>query len=376
VTAAPASERTARAVLASVVDAGDPAVAELVDTLGAVETWQRLLAGERGRPLAERVRSCDHEHLSRMARHLGMRFIVPGDSEWPARLDDLRHCGPVQRRGGLPIGLWVRGRHDLAQVSQRSVAIVGSRAATAYGASVAADLAADLAAGGIAVVSGGAYGIDAAAHRGALAAGGCTIAVLACGADVAYPRGNEGLLDEIARTGLVVSELPPGENPTRVRFLARNRLIAAMSSGVVVVEAALRSGARNTASWSSECGRPVMAVPGPVYSAQSAAPHLMIRHGQATLVGSASEVRELIAPMGEALVSHRQGETRETDLLSELGLAVFEALATRSWRSVGEVAARAHVSVPECLAELTALEQSGLAEGCELGWRMGRPARR
>ena len=178
---------------------------------------------------------------------------------------------------------------------QRSVAIVGSRAATAYGNGITTDLSVDLAERGVTVVSGGAFGIDAAAHRGALAAGGPTVGVLACGVDVAYPAANEQLFEQLARDHLLVSELPPGAHPTRVRFLARNRLIAAMSSATVVVEAALRSGARNTAGWALECGRPLMAVPGSVYSRASSAPHLMIRSGQAVLVTNAAEVMELVS---------------------------------------------------------------------------------
>ena len=155
---------------------------------------------------------------------------------------------------------------------ERSVAIVGSRAATAYGSGIATDLAADLVEQGVTVLSGGAFGIDVAAHRGALAGGGPTVCVLASGVDVAYPPGHASIFASLARDQLLVSELPPSAHPTRVRFLARNRLIAAMSRGTVVVEAALRSGARNTAGWALGCGRPLMAVPGPVYSRASTTP--------------------------------------------------------------------------------------------------------
>ena len=222
--------------------------------------------------------------MQRAAANAGVRFVIPGDQEWPSGLDDLRHAAPIQRRSGEPFGLWLRGPGHLAQWMERSVAIVGSRAATAYGTGVATDLAADLVDRKVTVVSGGAFGIDTAAHRGALASGGPTVCVVANGVDVAYPPANAALFDALARDQLLVSELPPGAHPTRVRFLARNRLIAAMSQGTIVVEAALRSGARNTASWATECGRPLMAVPGSVYSRASTAPHLMIRNAQAVLV--------------------------------------------------------------------------------------------
>ena len=213
----------------------------------------------------------------------GARFVMPGDDEWPDGLSALRYCDAVNRRGGVPFGLWLRGPGHLAEQLQRSVAIVGSRACTEYGGVLAAELAADLGEAGVTVVSGGAYGIDAAAHRGALAVGRPTIAVLANGVDDRLSAGQRGGASNASpREDLLVSELPPGTHPSRMRFLARNRLIAAMSRGTVVVEAALRSGARNTASWALECQRPLMAVPGPVSSAAvgGAAPDDPQRPGQ------------------------------------------------------------------------------------------------
>ena len=251
---------------------------------------------------------------------------------------------------------------------ERSVAIVGSRAATAYGNGVAADLAADLVEQGVTVVSGGAFGIDVAAHRGALAAGGPTVCVLANGVDVAYPPGHASIFETLAKDQLLVSELPPAAHPTRVRFLARNRLIAAMSKGTVVVEAALRSGARNTAGWALACGRPLMAVPGSVYSRASTAPHLMIRNGQAVLVTSPAEVLELISEMGQATLPLAYGQARATDALTESQLAVFEAIPARRRATVGDIALAAGVSVPTCFGALTALESAGLVEGDERGW--------
>ncbi len=358
--------------LSAVVDAGDPALAALVADVGPIEAWELVRRNALGEPVGRRAAEIDHRQIAVLARHYRIRFVVPGDEEWPAGLDDLRFLAPIQRRAGVPVGLWLRGPGHLGQLCERAVSMVGSRAATAYGTQTATELAMDLAGRGTTVVSGGAYGIDTAAHRGALAGEGATVAVLANGVDVPYPKGNAPLLTGIARDHVIVSELPPGETPSRVRFLARNRIIAAMARGTVVVEAAERSGARNTASWTVDCGRPLMAVPGPVYSAMSSGPHQLVRSGQASLVTSAADVLELIAGIGECLTVQPRGSARATDDLDERQLAVFEALPSRSRAAVGDVALRAGLSVPVTLAELAGLERLGLAEGDEQGWRTSR----
>ena len=362
-------DRAVRLALSCVVDSGEPAVCDLVDTAGAEAAWGKLTAGGFGEPLARRAAAFDLDAARARAAERSVRFVIPGDEEWPEAMGDLRHCEPVQRRGGFPVGLWLRGPGHLAALADSSVAIVGARAASSYGTGIGTDLAADLAERQVSVVSGGAYGIDAAAHRGALAAKGATVGVLANGVDVAYPKGNARLFDWLARDHLLVSELPPGATPTRVRFLARNRLIAALTSGTVVVEAALRSGARNTATWATACHRPVMAVPGPVHSALSAGPHLMIRSGQATLVTGAADVLELVSEMGVHTLPPARGGLRRTDALDATRLAVFEAVPARRWCSAGEIALIAGVSIPTCLAELAALEVAGFVEGDERGWR-------
>ena len=178
------------------------------------------------------------------------------------------------------------------------MAVVGSRSATTYGAGVAAELAAHVAGEGVTVVSGAAFGIDQAAHRGALAARGPTVAVLACGVDRAYPAAHRDLLTYIAETGLVVSEAPPGCAPTKLRFLSRNRIIAAVSLGTVVVEAAVRSGALNTANWATSVNRILMGVPGPVTSAPSEGVHELLRSKDAALVTRGADVLELVSPSG------------------------------------------------------------------------------
>jgi DNA processing protein len=362
------SDRRARMLLSCAMDCGDPAVAELVQNISAEGAWAKIIEGVLGEPAAQRAARVSVDAVERQAKAAAMRYVVPGDEEWPAGLADLRHAESIQRRGGEPLGLWLRGTGHLAHLMERSVAIVGSRAATAYGNGIAADLAADLVERGVTVLSGGAFGIDVAAHRGAFAAGGPTVCVLANGVDVAYPPSHAALFEMLGKEQLLVAELPPGAHPTRVRFLARNRLIAAMSRGTVVVEAALRSGARNTAGWALGCGRPLMAVPGSVYSRASTATHLMIRNGQAVLVTSAADVMELISDMGQAMLPLAHGHTRSTDALTETQLAVFEAIPARRRASVGDIALAAGVTVPSCLGALTVLESAGLVEGDERGW--------
>lgn len=364
-----APERAERLALSCVVEGGDPAVAEVVAVAGAAEAWDQVVDGRFGEGLAQRAARLDVDRVLDRAARCRARFVVPGDDEWPQRLADLRFCDEVQRRGGVPVGLWLRGPGHLAQLAERSVAIVGSRAATAYGSTIATDLGAELAGAGLTVVSGGAYGIDTCAHQGALAVDGPTLAVVANGVDIAYPRGNARLFDLVARRGLIVSELAPGTDPSRVRFLARNRLIAALSQGTVVVEAALRSGARNTASWAIGCSRVLMAVPGSVESATSVAPHLMIRSGQAVLVADAAEVLELVSESGQQTLPLAHGPSRATDALDPVQLAVYEAVPARRRVGAGEIALAAGVAVPVALAQLTALELAGLVEAADDGWR-------
>jgi DNA processing protein len=265
----------------------------------------------------------------------GARYLVPGDSEWPTQLMALGAASPW--------GLFVVGG-ELRTAAARSVAIVGARAATQYGLHVASEIATDLAARGWAVVSGGAYGIDAAAHRGALAGGGVTIAALAFGVDVAYPRGNADLFTGLrAGGGVLVSEFPPGVTPTKPRFLLRNRIIAALTRGTVVVEAAHRSGALNTAAVTRRLRRPVMVVPGPITSATSAGCHRLARADEpARIVTDASEVIEEVGLIGE-LADHVSPLRRVRDSLDPTSLRVLEAMPTEAVVGVAELAVSAGV---------------------------------
>ncbi|MDM7856079.1 DNA-processing protein DprA [Cellulomonas alba] len=294
---------------------------------------------------------------------LGGGVLVPGDRAWPAGIDDL---GPE-----APACLWVRGRLDLGAVPHGAAAVVGARAATTYGERVAFDLAAGLATRGVAVVSGGAYGIDAAAHRGTLTMAGHAVVVLAGGVDRAYPTAHARLFEAVLDGGgAVVSELPPGGLPTRSRFLQRNRLIAAMAGATVVVEAAWRSGALSTAHHAARLLRPVGAVPGPVTSMASAGCHRLLRDGVAVCVTDAGEVLELVRPAGGAPEPERPQDVRLHDGLDHVARAVHEALPRRTGHDVTRIAVTAGVTADEALGALGLLELRGLAARTGDGWRV------
>jgi DNA processing protein len=358
-------------VLLRLADPGDRHLHDLVALHGPQGAVDRLRSAhppdgsERWLP---RLAGADAERDLERADAVGARLVVPGDEEWPE--DQLR---PLEVP---PLGLWVRGAPHLRAVTRRSVAVVGSRAATAYGEHVAADLAADLASSGWTVVSGGAYGIDGAAHRAALAVGGLTVAVLANGVDGAYPRGHTALLSRVAAEGLVVSELSPGEQPTRSRFIERNRVIAALAVGTVAVEMALRSGASATVDRAHELGRVYMAVPGPVTSPTSAGCHHWIAVKGAELVTCAADVLTLVAPLGEAVGAASREPPRPTDLLEPDALRLWEALPVRGTRLVADLAAAAGVPAREVGAGLAALVEAGLAgsDGA-CAWRVNPPTR-
>jgi DNA processing protein len=300
------ADRLARVKLSCTIEPGDLRVAGLVSELGAGRVVGYLEAAADvdahwAFPIGQQLAHIDPARVLEQAADRGIRFLVPGESEWPDQLGALRDAGALHERGGEPIGLWVRGEGDLRQAAAAAVAVVGSRAATSYGLELASGLGRDLASMGQTIISGAAYGIDQAAHRGALVGGGPTIAVLPCGADRAYPAAHAQLLDTIAQRGLVVSEGPPGTAPTRLRFLARNRIVAGLAEGTVLVEGAVRSGALNTAHWTTNLHRPVMGVPGPVSSAASVGVHQLIRLGEATMVTNAREVlTDLTTPVAEA----------------------------------------------------------------------------
>jgi len=394
-------ESYARAALTYLAEPGDGRLGALLRVLGAARTLEAIKAGrdpgaECGAADAMRaalpraisqwqVRLAGVPSADEMADfcRAGIRLTFPGDPEWPGQLDDLGDARPY--------ALWLRGTADLRFSCLRSVAIVGSRAATAYGCYVASEFAASMAARGWAVISGGAYGVDAAAHRGALGAEGATVAVLACGVDVPYPAGHKDLLDAIAGQGVVVSEWPPGRNATRLRFLIRNRVIAALATGTLVVEAGRRSGALNSARHARDLHRRLMAVPGPITSDLSAGCHHIIREWQGTLVTSAAEVVEYLSPVGATLRqpsgggsgapgrsasgramsagARRAAAVLDRDQLDLDAAAVLDALPRRGGMGPASISDRAGLDLGTVMRSLGALAAGGFAERCEQGWR-------
>lgn len=363
-----ADDRWARLAWAHLAEPGNENVHRWIGTFGAAGALDRLVAGRlpTGGGFEVRLERLDLDQAIHNLDVSGTRIVVPGDDEWPGGLDDL--LVP-------PYALFVRGRLDVSEVLPGSVAVVGSRAATSYGTSVASSLGSGLAARQVTVVSGAAFGVDAAAHRGALATDGITVAVLACGLDRPYPRAHANLLESIADVGLVLSEIPLGGAPFRSRFLARNRIIAAVSVGTVVVEASLRSGALNTARWAREHHRYVAAVPGPVTAMTSAGCHLEIRERGACLVTDADDVMDLMGRLGIDLAQPRRApDSADTDL-SGSQRAVWSAVPVRTPASVEEIARGSGESPRSVLGALGHLELVGLVMRDNAGWRKA-PARR
>lgn len=365
----------ARAYLMRVAEPPALAVLAFVDELGPLAAADRVRRGDV--PPAVDLETQARRHLDVAADDLmaaekaGARLLVPENPDWPAwQLLCLASAMDRGIRGaGPPLGLWVRGVPAVADLFDRAVSVIGARAASGYGEHVAAEVGYGLAGAGMTVVSGAAYGIDGAAHRGALNAGGPTVAVLGCGIDIAYPAGHSSLLDGIAECGLVISEYPPGVHPARHRFLVRNRLIAALSTATVVVEAGARSGARNTATTAAALGKVVLAVPGPVTSASSVGCHDLVRTGAAMLAGSVPEILEAVAPVGEHLTTAADLPRRSTDGLTNEALCVHDALLREEGRSVAAVAVESGVPPERTRALLPELELTGHATRHDDGWR-------
>jgi DNA processing protein len=367
------AERLARVTLTKLGEPGDAPLGRLVASVGAIAAVEVVRSGrlppEAGITSEKlggwqlRLPGADPEALLFVCGQFGGRFVCPGDSEWPTTLDDL---GPR-----APHGIWVRGDADLRHSCLRSVALVGARAATPYGLRVASDLGADLADRAWTVVSGGALGIDAASHRGALAAEGLTVAVLANGVDTVYPPRNTALLAEIASRGLVVSELPPGEGPTQLRFISRNRLIAALTRGTVVVEADLRSGAHITANDARKLDRKVMAVPGPVTSVMSRGCHKLLRADHpARLVTSAPEIIEEVGMMGEGLEPEPKCPSLPRDSLDLESRQVLDAVPARAGALPAQIAIAAGVDLNTARSRMALLAALGFIHKTPAGWTL------
>lgn len=374
------AEAVARAAWSVVAEPGDAVVGTLIRELGAADALTFAL---RSRPDTAVASSADATAVAarralsegrkrwrpradpravrdalRNAHDVGAVLLIPGDENWPVALGDLG--------ASAPSALWVRGRPELL-IAEPRVSLVGARASSGYGEHVAAEIAGDLAATGAVVISGGAYGIDGAAHRAALGVQGATVAFLAGGVDRAYPAGHQQLIRQIAQEGAVVSEAPCGAAPTKWRFLARNRLIAALGHATVVIEAGWRSGSLNTAGHAAALGRPLGAVPGPVTSPSSAGCHRLLREYDALCVTSAAEVRELWGASAAAA-------SLQQDPVDPERVRLLDALSTRSRVSVEELARRAGLAPDRIRALLGLLQLEGEARRDEDGWRrVSRP---
>jgi len=362
-------DRFARAAWSRVAEPGDPVANRLIAEHGPAGALVVAASGvgqgvERFSP---RLEVLDVERDLEVGSKFAARIVCPGDPEWPRGLDDLK---------APPYCLWVRGPVDVAVASQRSAAVVGARSATAYGEMVSTEMAAGLGERRFTIISGAAFGIDAAAHRGALATGATTIAVLAGGVERPYPSSHAALIARIVEVGAVISEVAPGSAPTKTRFLQRNRLIATMARGTVVVEAGLRSGSLNTARTAAEHGRVVVAVPGPVTSMMSAGCHDAIRSGMAQLVTDAAEAAEAIGDYGSDLAPTRRGPTMVGDELDEPAARLLSALPVRKGVPVTRLAVSSGLSVPQVRSLLGRLELLALAERHGEGWRQGAAARK
>jgi DNA processing protein len=367
--------RDAYIELAHCVEPGDPAVGRLLGELGPRELLERIRAGatglRHGEGLAARLSGCTAADACDRAARCDARIVTRADREWPSQLDALGEQAPL--------ALWVSGAADLRLLALRSVSVVGARACTAYGEEVARTWAADLASDAWTVLSGAAFGIDAAAHRGALAAGGSTVAVLAGGIDVPYPRAHAPLLARIVEEGAVVSESAPGEAVRRQRFLSRNRLIAALGRATLVVEAAERSGTSATARAANAMNRPVLAVPGPVTSAASAGCHRMIREGVAILVSDLPDLLDMLDLTHGTRPTDRGGPVRDgrperggRDLLSARERTVLDALPARGTLGLDALVRAAGLPLADVLASVGMLTASGWAREDAGGWRLAR----
>lgn len=376
------SARQACLSLSVLCDPGDPRLVVMLADAEPSEVLKAVMKGQRvgGTPIpaawAERAQRLDQLVAGTMlkSKAAGLRWLSRKDSGWPSSLEDLDHVEPLNGATGAPLGLWLRGNGNLASLTESSVAVVGARDATTYGAEIAADLGADLTDAGVTVVSGAAYGIDGCAHRGALSMGKPTIAVLAGGADVDYPRSHSALLSRIAEEGLVVSEQSPGQVPLKARFLSRNRIIAGLTQGTVVVEAARRSGSLNTLNWADQLGRVTMAIPGPVTSQASVGTHEAMRTGKAMLVTSGADVIEAIGGLGA--VDSTPARARETayDGMTTVERQALDAVPWGTPRATADIAGELRLSTPEAQKQLLRLETMGYVARMPSGWILLRRA--
>lgn len=363
-------ERIARMLLSQWCEAGDQALGARVRVQGAHAVVEEVLSGRSPLPASSGIGArvpagtTYDEAVGRWiepawttAERIGARYVVPEDSEWPSQLDDLRDAAPM--------GLWLAGAGHLRLLALRSISVVGARSATAYGEGIARELGAHLAESDWLTVSGGAFGIDAASHRGALAVDGATACVLAGGVDVPYPRSHADLLARIRDSGVLISEAPLGGAAMRHRFLTRNRIIAALSRGTVLVEAALRSGGRSTVREAGALNRVVMAFPGPVTSPMSAGCHAVLRDETAQLVTSP---REVLALVEGRLTSDAPGNSDGGEALGWRERRVLDAVPARRPAPLVNIARLAGLGLAEAMTALGTLDALGLVQRAGEGW--------
>ena len=373
----------ARSVWSLITEPGDTFAAALIDTLGAAQAlaaelnqinhnkyikllnsngisgaasdrfrnFESLLTDARQR-WQPRLKLNSVENMLNLARVSKAKLVVPGNEYWPEQLNDLEL--------GKPHCLWLRGNLKSLGATNFSLAVVGSRLASSYGDWVTSEIVSECASNSIAVVSGGAYGIDATAHRSALALGVQTIAIMAGGVDRLYPSGNSDLLRRVMQSGAVIAEQAPGSNPTRWRFLQRNRLIAALASATVVVEAGRRSGAINTAMHADTLARPLAVIPGPISSPTSAGCHALIKNDSARIAGSVADVIDLVT-----------GNSQPALFEEDLGALEKRALDAMNNRDSEEqnIAMRAGLTNRELNSALGRLQLLGLVVQGQRGWR-------
>jgi DNA processing protein len=368
--------RWARVWLSRAVEPGSVVMHRFLAQVGPVAAVAAMRGGrapaEVATLAAARVGQDRVEADLALAAAHGIRLVLPEDDEWPDEALAPMEMAAAFGKADLapPQVLWVRGAARLDEVTGRAVGMVGAREATSYGTWAGGDLAQGLAGRGWTVVSGGALGIDTACHRGALAAGGATVVVTAGGLCKPYPASNETLFDRIADSGLLVSEWPPDAPPQRHRFLIRNRLIAGLSAGTVVVEAGARSGARVTARCAYEYGQPVMAVPGPIGSALSVGTHDLIRDQRAVLVASVEHVLEMVGAIGADLAPVPRAEPTRRDRLSPTAQRVLDGLPPFDTVSADQIALAAGVPLIDVLRNVSVLELHGFIEPAPSGWRL------
>jgi DNA processing protein len=328
-------------------------VSDLALAAFAAETGAHVVEEPRERQFKRFERSFDSGRYLTSLAERGLRFVGRSDSDYPPLLRELHDPPP---------GLFLRGAGGAELLRRPAVAIVGARACSSYGAQVTRLLGRELAAAGLVVLSGLARGLDGEAHRGALEAGGLTVAVLGCGVDRDYPAAHAQLARRICERGLVASEYAPGVEPAPWRFPARNRIVAGLAAATVIVEARERSGALITADFALEAGREVFAVPGEITSSLSAGTNALLRLGATPLTSS-----------GDVLEALGLAPTEAT--LFQLGKAAAAVLAALAVEPAGadQLARATGLDAPAVATALAELELAGAVAAAEGLYRGVRP---